>query len=713
MAHRRFILFGDLFPIDTAAASASSSVSSERDSPAPCPLVVLVGNPNTGKTALFNFLTGLRAKTANFPGTTVEHRFAEFSLAGRTIQLMDLPGLYCLEAATDEERIARDVILGKVPGLPVPSAVLLLLDATQLERHLFLASQVLELGRPTIVVLTMVDLAARQHIRIDLARLSEELGCSVVAVVATTGEGVDQLLRELQRLLEAGSRAATAAAASTASSSSALSARLRLPQLGCPSCPYAARYQWAETIGSRAIVRPRTAHGSHTEAIDRVLTHPLVGLVVFLGAVFLIFAVIFWIAEYPMAAVDALFSYLGAWSARGIELLAGYLPDDSFWRVFLLQDFRSFWVNAVLGGVGGLLVFLPQICILFFLLSLLEDTGYLARAAFVMDRLTRHVGLPGKAFVPMLAAHACAVPALMSCRVIEDRRDRMITMLMLPMMSCSARIPIYAMLVALLFPAAPLKAAGLFTAAYLLGIAVALLSAAIFRRFVFKGQARPLILELPAYRLPSLRSAFLAAYDRAVVFLRKAGTIILLVSLILWALSHYPRPPASASPDTHGSAAQRMDRAFVVSSSSSSREVLVHSFAGRFGRILEPALKPLGFDWQIGLGILSSFAARESFVSTLAIVYGVGEDSLADNPQGLYATLQAARRSDGSPVFTTPTCLSILVFYVLALQCLATLATLRQQTGSWTWPLLLFLYMTTLAYLASFLTYQLAGAWVT
>jgi ferrous iron transport protein B len=435
------------------------------------------------------------------------------------------------------------------------------------------------------------------------------------------------------------------------------------------------------------------------------LTHPVAGVVVFQIVMLLLFALIFWAAEIPMGLISRLFSTVGAW-------IAAFTPAG---------DFQSLLVNGVIGGVGGVLVFLPQICILFFALSLLEDTGYLSRAALVMDKIMRRLGLPGKAFVPMLSAHACAIPAIMSARVIENPRDRLVTILITPLLTCSARIPVYAMVTALLFPHSPLKAALVFTAAYATGAAAAVLAAVAFNRTILPGGSRPLLIELPPYRLPGLRSALLHTFDRAKIFVKQAGTIILVVSLALWALSHYPKsapPPAAVAltaqaaqlnknGDTQGAAELHANADRLAAQYS-----LQNSAAGKLGRLLEPVLKPLGYDWQIGIGIISSFAAREVIVSTLAIVYGVGQDAAEHHNASLYDSLRHAVRSDGTPMFTTATCASLLVYYILAAQCLSTTAVMRRETGGWKWPLFQIAYMTGLAYFCAFIVYQVVSHFV-
>jgi ferrous iron transport protein B len=654
--------------------------------------LALVGNPNAGKTTLFNALTGLRAKTANFPGTTVERRVGRTHFGDRQTVLVDLPGLYSLESSSPDEKLASDALHGRLENHPAPEAALVVVDATNLERNLFLVSQVLELGCPVVVALNMMDTARRDGIRIDVAKLRAELGCPVVPISARTGMGIGELKSEIERLVTGG-------ATQTATHGKPACAQ------GCSGCPYQARYEWTEQISTKVMDASAARRSAWTEKIDDFFTHPVVGVIVFQIVMILLFVLIFWAAEIPMGLISRLFSTVGAW-------VAGHTPAG---------DLQSLLINGVIGGVGGVLVFLPQICILFFALSLLEDTGYLSRAALVMDKIMRRLGLPGKAFVPMLSAHACAIPAIMSARVIENPRDRLVTILVTPLLTCSARIPVYAMVTALLFPHSPLKAALVFTAAYATGALAAVLAAVVFNRTILPGGSRPLLIELPPYRLPGLRTALLHTFDRAKIFVKQAGTIILVVSLALWALSHYPKsapPPAAValtaqaaqweeSGDARKATAFRADSDRLTAQFS-----LRNSAAGRMGRLLEPALRPLGFDWQIGIGIISSFAAREVIVSTLAIVYGVGQDAAEHHSSSLYDSLRHATRSDGTPMFTTATCASLLVYYILAAQCLSTTAVVRRETNSWKWPLFQIAYMTGLAYVAAFIVYQAVSHFV-
>jgi ferrous iron transport protein B len=654
------------------------------------PIVALVGNPNTGKTTLFNRLTGLRAKTANFPGTTLERRVGSLVLGGRRIDVEDLPGLYGLAAGSPEERVSRDALLG-TESRPRASAALVVVDQTSLARNLYLVSQVRQLGLPVVVALNMSDIAASEGLRVDVAVLSRELGAPVVATSARTGEGLGRLLAELERVL------------AFPGSAPPLPGTLALCS-GCTGCRHSsARFDWAEDLAARTSRGGARTSARRTAAIDRALTHPAAGLVFFALVMAALFVALFSLAEPPMSMIESGVAWLGA--AAGASL-----PDGAA---------RSFLVDGVIAGVGGVLVFLPQIAILFFLLSLLEDSGYLARAAFVMDRLMGKVGLPGKAFVPMLSAHACAVPALMSTRVIEGRRDRLVTILVLPLLTCSARLPVYAMVAALLFAGRPLLGGAMFAAAYALGIVAALGMAWLLKRSVLRGPTRPLLLELPGYKLPSLRNAALAAADRGLVFLRKAGGVILLLSIGMWALSTYPALSDEALAQLTPPATMAERRALEQAAAAGDAEAasraralagalrLEHSLAGRLGKLIEPVFRPLGFDWRIDIGVLSSFAARETLVSTLSVVFAVGEEHAA--PAGLRQALRAQRRPDGTPLFDLATGCSLLVFFALAMQCLATLAVTRRETGSWRIAAAQFAYMTVVAYGAAFVTHRSLG----
>lgn len=689
----------DVLPPSDGLSAAASSGS-----------VLLIGNPNAGKTSLFNQLTGLRAKTANFAGTTVDFRLSRMPGQGdQVVQLIDLPGLYSLDALSPEEVVAERALRGQIERIGKPSLVVLAIDSTCLERNLFLASQVLELGIPTVVALTMSDVAQRVGIAADCDKLAQELGCPVVSVSSRTGDGIQELR---QVVLDA-----------VAPTPSALPIAPQYSGCGptCRSCPFAERYDWAEGVATRCESGQLESHGKKTEAIDAVLTHPVGGVVAFLSVMLAVFYTIFVLADVPMGLIEGVFGSLG-------EIVSGVLPAG------LLQ---SLIVDGIIGGVGGVLVFLPQICILFFFITLLEDSGYMARAAFVMEKLMRRVGLPGKAFVPMLSAHACAIPGIMATRVIEDRRDRLATILVLPLVTCSARLPVYAMIAMLLYRDQPQMAAVLFLAAYVLGIVAALGMAFLFKRSLLKGQTRPMVIELPSYRLPGLRNALLTTLDRAKIFLRKAGTVILVISIILWAMMTWPMLDESDLPaDAAAQVAQlrleadRLDAEADGAAGATdaatdeqpgealrreadllfAQHALEYSLAGRIGKAVEPILSPLGFDWRINVGVVSSFAARETVVSTLAIVYGMEEEA-AEDEATLSETLRRQTHPDGTPVFTTATCFSLLVFYVLAMQCLPTQAVTRRETGHWGWAAFQLGYMTLLAWAAAFVTFQSFSLW--
>ncbi len=639
--------------------------------------IALAGNPNAGKTSLFNRLTGLRAQTANFPGTTVEHRRGSFSLGGQKVTLIDLPGMYTLDAVTLDEHVAVDTLLGKRVGTVRPDAVLVVIDATNLERNLLLTSQVLNLQMPTLVALNMIDVADQHGLQFDLEELAKRLGCPVIPISARTGRGLDELSTALEELAREQTLPSVHPSLATCTA--------------CSGCQYSARHDWAETVSSATSRGDSSAHGRFSEALDQVLTHKIVGLACFATIMTLTFLVIFWMAQYPMDLIDG-------WFGLASYTVGEWLPKG---------DFSSLLADGIISGVGGMLVFLPQICMLFFLLALLEDSGYLARAAFVMDRLMYRVGLPGKAFVPLLSAHACAIPAIMAARVIDDRRDRLVTILVLPLMTCSARLPVYAMVMALLFPADPLKASLLFTAAYVLGVVTALAMAWVFKKTLLRGETKPLVLELPNYRLPSLQNAFLLMVDRSWAFVKTAGTTIMVISLVIWVLATYPKTAIEDLPaDVQTQLAEYEGAGNGEAATKLLGQVqLEHSFAGQLGHLVEPVFAPLGFDWKMSVGVLSSFAAREVVVSTMAVLYGVGEETDEEGSL-LIDRLRNSKDLDGRPVFTTAACLSLLIFYVLAMQCLPTQVVTRRETGSWKWPMLQLGYMSALAYMAALVTFQ-------
>jgi ferrous iron transport protein B len=637
--------------------------------------VALVGNPNTGKTTIFNRLSGLRHRTANFPGTTQEARVGTVAVADTLdIEVIDLPGIYSLELEQTEADICRAVLAGEIAprGEPVeaPDAVCVVLDAGNLSRGLTLLGESLRRRLPTVVALNMIDLVRREGVTIDADRLSASLGCPVIPCSARTGEGLESLRSAMTHA--------------------------DIP-VATPPADEEALAQWAEDHAVRVLRLPtlRTKE-SLTDRLDRAFTHPVLGLAAFAIMMAGLFWAIFSLAVYPMEWIEGLFALLGGAIERWMP--AGILRD-------LLAE-------GVVAGIAGVLVFLPQICLLFLLISLLEDTGYLARAAFVVDRALRPFGLPGHAFVPLLSCHACAIPGIMSTRAIPDRRERLATILVAPFMTCSARLPVYVLVTSLLFPGQPLAASLAFVGAYALGIAAGVLSALVARRTLLRGPARPMILELPTYKWPSLRTALLTTYDRAVVFLKKAGTNILAISIILWWLVAYPKVPAPPDAD-----ALRQQSAAIVADdpgraaeleSTADRLEISHagsrSFMGRIGTAVQPLFRPLGYDRQLTVGVLASFAAREVFVSTMAVVVAGEQD--AEN-EGVRERIASARRDDGvTPVFTRATCWSLLVYYVLAMQCLPTLAVTAREAGGIKWALLQLAWMSAVAYLSALAVFQ-------
>lgn len=634
--------------------------------------IVLTGNPNTGKTTLFNALCGARAKTSNFPGTTTAVRTGRSQWSGlaQPIEILDLPGVYDLHLHAPESAIARAALAGD----PAHDTIVVVVDACNLARNLVLAAQVLAGAHRVVIALNMSDLAQRRGLVIDAAALSRRLGAPVVPMVARTGGGLDALRRAVL---------------------SAETAPAALPPVNATA---EALMAWAEDLAEDVTVSDRAVGDGvdhFTERLDHVLTHPVLGLLVFFSVMSGLFWLLFAFATVPMDLIEATFAGLG-------RLVETWLPPGP------VRDLLS---QGVVGGVAGTIVFLPQICLLFFLITLLEDTGYLARAAFVLDRLLARFGLPGHAFVPLLTSHACALPGIMSARLIPDRRDRLATILVAPFMSCSARLPVYVLLTTLLFAGRPGAAALAFAGCYLLGATAALFTAWLAGRTVLPGRARPMILELPSYKLPSVRNALLAAKDQGLSFLTTAGTVIVAICIVMWWLSAYPKVsvlPAveamrveAAAP---GVGAERASALMAEASSLQSRAEQAGSFAGRIGHVVAPMFKPLGFDWQLTVGVLTSFLAREVFVSTMSVLAGGQAD--ADVDEGVIARIRGMTRDDGTAVFTPAASAAALIFFVLAMQCLPTLAVTRKETGGLRYAAMQLGYMSGLAYFVALVVYQ-------
>ncbi|MFN2598422.1 MAG: ferrous iron transport protein B [Pyrinomonadaceae bacterium] len=707
--------------------------------------VALAGNPNAGKTTLFNALTGLRQKVANYPGVTVERKEGFWSLGDGTMpaRLVDLPGLYSLDAASLDEQIARDVLLGHTTHTPAPDCIVVAVDATNLSRNLYLVTQLLEIGLPLVVALTMYDIAERQEERIDLEEFRAAIGVPVVPVVTTQRRGLDALASAVARAVAEGASPGAGwrlperaeeeiAALARTEQADARGARLcslagaryaamvelysdELPKDAARRAaveaararlaaadphwwqePVLARYDWIESVAKRAVARRRGVAGaparSVTGRIDRFVTHKVFGPLILLAVMFVVFQTIFSWAQLPMDLIDKGFGALG-------DAVRGALPAGLF---------TDLLVDGVIAGVGGVLVFLPQILLLFLFISILEDTGYMSRAAFIMDRLMRGVGLHGKAFMPLLSSFACAIPGIMATRTIENPKDRLATILIAPFMSCSARLPVYTLMIAAFFTGRRVfgfLSVGvlIIMAMYLLGIVVAVCVAWVLKHTILKSPPPPLVLELPPYRTPSLNNVVHTIYQRVSAFVRRAGTVILAISILLWALVTFPRTTPTRN-DARAAATSTVNAPPTDDKGAQIRQ----SFAGRLGRFIEPAIRPLGFDWQMGIGLIASFAARETLVSTLSIVYNVGDDESGDAKQSdsLIQAVRDARRPDGSPAWTPLVAVSMMVFFVLACQCMSTVAVVRRETNSWRWPLFMVGYMLALAYVGSLVTYQ-------
>ena len=617
-------------------------------------LFALVGNPNIGKTTLFNALTGLRQKVANYPGVTVEKKEGTArDRHGNQFKVLDLPGAYSLEAKSPDEEVTRAVLHGERADTPQPDVVVCLVDASNLERHFYLATQVMELGLPTIVVLNKTDEAKKLGVTVTAKKLEERLGVPVVPMQANERVGMEALQVALS------------------------SKELAKPQWRPVEGNAAARYEAIDQLLSGAVARSEQERLTPTDKWDQVLVHPVWGWVVLLSILAGLFYAIFSLSGYPMGWIDAGFAWLG--KCVEVRMQEG--------------DFRSLITEGIIGGVGGVVIFLPQILMLFFFISLMENTGYLARVSFMMDRLMSGVGLNGKAFIPVLSSYACAIPGIMATRTMESPRDRLITILVAPITSCSARLPVYLMLIALMLPlGTATQKAFVMLGLYILSILGVYFFAWIFNRMLKKTETTLTILELPTYQRPSWREIGLQILDRGKIFVRRAGTVILGLSILLWALTTYPK-----------------------SDSEDGSDQLAHSAAGRLGKAIEPVIEPLGYDWKMGVGLVASFAAREVFVSTMSIIY-LGEDKTGDEEEEGKGTIRkrmaAEKRADGQPAYSLRTCLSLLVFYVFAMQCLSTVAVTRRETNSWRWAIFQVVYLTGFAYLAAFATYQISGFFI-
>lgn len=759
--------------------------------------IALIGNPNTGKSTLFSALVGIHQRVGNYPGVTVEKRTGVCEIAGRQFHFIDLPGLYSLSPRSLDELVAVEVLLGRVRGTSPVDAILYVVDASNLERNLYLLSQVLELRLPTIVVLNMLDVAEQHGFQIDPQALSQRLGVPVLPTRANRGIGLPELREALGGIAnlsppesprclpeafqkEAAGLASIVAAAGKrpaepersppdrwasfpgrhrhrhgthhhsrqrqeplpgwvverilldtsgmlrsavvpgpdpAFDQALTAARERLGQAGCPvpNIETTARYAWIRQVLDGVVQQRLERKPTVSDRVDRVLTHPVWGAIVFVLIAVMMFQAVFVWAEPLMSAI-----------AGGVQLLG-----EAIEARMAEGALRSLLVDGVLGGVGSVLAFLPQILVLFLFLGVLEDCGYLARAAYLMDGLMVRVGLSGKSFLPLLSSFACAVPGIMAARVIENPRDRLTTILVAPLMTCSARLPVFTLMIATFIPRRTylgglLNLPGITLASlYLLGIVVAVIVARLLKKTLLRGDAPPFLMELPTYKWPSMRTVALRVLERGVSFVRLAGTVILAVSIVVWAALYYPHDretvegpfraqrehleaelDRAADAPARDQAARELAKLEAEIAAAYQRE----SYLGRFGRWIEPVFRPLGWDWRIGSAVIASFPAREVVVATLGVIFSAGKAG-ADSPEEaseLAARLREARWEDtGRALFNIPVALSILVFYALCAQCAATLAVIRQETNSWRWPLFTFTYMTTLAYFAAMATYQI------
>lgn len=690
-------------------------------------LIAVVGNPNAGKTSLFNALTGSSQKVGNYPGVTVERVSAQMRLGEDTVELVDVPGLYSTEPVSEDEQVAVNVLQGIAEGRP-PDLLLCVIDACNIERNLYFFSQLADLGFPIVAAISMTDILAQQGSSIDLAKLRNLLGVDTVIVVGHKRKGLDDLKEVLAKNLADPQPAPNTRSLADPVESKAASLRERfarsgldytaeeirrllqepsvevendleeLPELlealhtareeigslNASSSEVADRYRWAKMVQSAVLHTPEAPRRSLTDRLDFILTHRALGLFVFAGIMYLVFQSIYTFAQPLMEWIDGRFGALG----------------DLVGPLFGNEAVRSLVVDGIIGGVGSAIIFLPQILILFFFIAVLEGTGYLARAAFLMDRLLGWAGLNGRAFIPLLSSFACAIPGIMAARVMPDPKSRLATVLVAPLMSCSARLPVYLLMIgAIIEPQfGPAAAGATLFGMHFLGLFVAIPVVWFLNRKVFKRRPLPFLLELPPYQMPKWRDVWLSMYFRAKTFLQTAGTIIVVMSVVIWAALYFPRSEKANEQvrQTYAHSHPRATEAEINSHVAGKQ--MENSFLGRFGKAIEPAFIPAGFDWRLSTAILSAFPAREVVVASMGVIFNLGEEQ--DEKSGdLRKAIQDAKWPDGRPLITPWTAVGLMVFFALCCQCMATLATVRRETGTWKWPLFMFVYMTVLAYL--------------
>jgi ferrous iron transport protein B len=718
--------------------------------------VALIGNPNTGKSTLFTGLCGVRQRTGNYPGVTVEKKTGRVEYANKIFDIIDLPGTYSLAPRSPDEMVAVDVLLGRRNDTPRPDIVLCIVDAGNLERNLYVVSQVLELGLPVVIALNMIDLAESKGIGIQIDKLAERLRVPVIPVQAHRRQGIEALQQALVKAIQqqpqipespfptafqdelvqlqaivpqfprylverllldtSGYLLGSHLPGVTAKFESEVkAARERLAKIGCtaPGVEAVSRYKWvAATL--REIVKREPRHQENWgDRLDRILTHRVLGLVCFALMMLAMFMAVFYVADPCNVWLnDYILTPLTQFVANQVQ------PGP----------LQSLLTKGVIGGVGGVIVFLPQIFTLFFFIAILEDCGYMSRAAYLMDRLMSSVGLNGKSFIPMLSSFACAIPGIMGTRVIENPRDRLVTILVAPLMSCSARLPVYTLMISAFIPDTwlwgflPLPAL-VMVSLYFLGIVTAIAVALVLKRTILQSKPTPFVMELPMYKIPSLRIVLYRMLERGWSFIQSAGTLILAVSILVWAAAYYPHDPKAIPANLIEQEQHLEEAARNAPNSNHADEIaeqltvlarekeslwLADSYLGRAGKTIEPLVKPLGWDWRIGCASIASFPAREVVVATLGIIFGLGEEVSEDSADLRAALMNATHPGSDRKLFTIPVALSIMVFFALCAQCFATLATIRRETNSWRWPIFTFCYMTILAYLAALLTYQLS-----